>query len=208
MINQYKHVVFKPWIGKNFGKDGKKILALGDSFYCDGCDAGECYATANSTCSNKTTDGIHDYFAFLEGKPNNNYKFTTYTKFAKLIAGNKNLSTDGRKEIWDNIAFFNFIQTASLDQPRKSYPTKLYLDATEACKEVLEDILPDIVFCWGSKVWDFPALYEWQDLGDDEYSYGVYTIKGKKVLWVLIPHPSSYFSYDKWIPFVQKVLTM
>ena len=37
-----EHVFFKPWVGKNYQKrgfNGKKILVIGESFYCSEEDA-------------------------------------------------------------------------------------------------------------------------------------------------------------------------
>ena len=36
-----KHVFFKPWVGKDYSTGGifkKKILVVGESHYCDGCN--------------------------------------------------------------------------------------------------------------------------------------------------------------------------
>ena len=40
-MDKLKHVFFKPWIGKNYQSGGifpKKILVVGESHYCGGCE--------------------------------------------------------------------------------------------------------------------------------------------------------------------------
>ena len=112
-----KNVKFEPWEGKNYKKGGffgKKILVIGESFYCS-------EEEAVSTLTDKV---INDYLAIRRGeyRENNGRWTNTYLKFERSLVGKETTPEDSRT-IWDSIAFHNFLQVPILVQENPA-PTK------------------------------------------------------------------------------------
>ena len=79
-----KHLHFTPWIGKHYsttGYAGKRILALGESHYC------EKSSDATEDITRKVIADLFDPHSEHEAYKN------TYTKFAEALLGRNALST-------------------------------------------------------------------------------------------------------------------
>ena len=97
-------VKFKPWVGENYETgihQGKKLMILGESHYCANP---ETEATEDITI--KVIEDLLDPFSEYEGYKN------TYTKFAKAVVGEKQFSDETKKEFWQHVIFYNYVQTA------------------------------------------------------------------------------------------------
>lgn len=58
-----ENVFFKPWVGKNYHTGGifkKKILVVGESHYCGGCN--ECGLKYSPECDELTTTGVMEFY--------------------------------------------------------------------------------------------------------------------------------------------------
>ena len=96
-----KNVRFEPWKGENYltsGFKGKKILVIGESFYCS-------EEEAVATLTDKV---VTDYLAIrnAEYRENNGRWTNTYLKFERSLVG-KETTPEESREIWNSIAFYN-----------------------------------------------------------------------------------------------------
>lgn len=205
-----EHVFFKPWVGKDYesgGIFGKKILVLGESHTCGGCD--QCGLKYSSGCDEVNT--IKDMEILLSG-----YRDSwtpTFRKFERSLV-NEETTLERSKEIWNSVTFFNFLQVA-MDYSREGGTPEDYEEGRTAFLEVLDELQPDLVIVWGTS-----RLYEnlpgrengWIDGEEnivDNWSVpnGYYLLKsGKKTRVIAVYHPSTGYSWDWWYKVISKEL--
>lgn len=199
-----EHVFFKPWIGKNYetgGIFGKKILVLGESHYCTDANCTQCGIKYASECTDINTSEIIQWM--LDG---NTDKWTpTFKKFERSLV-NEETSPERSKEIWNSVAFFNFLQVA-LKGTRRGGTKEDYAEGRKAFLEVIEALQPDLIIVWGtSRLYsNLPGKEDgWingEPLVVDNWSVpnGYYQLKnGKKSRVIAVYHPSAAYSWDWW----------
>lgn len=193
---------FSPYIGKDYvrgGIFGKKILALGESHYCDtGCaDCGE--RGRHPECADftkKVVEWCLDPSVEREGWMN------TYLKFERSLVGKDTTPLESKK-IWDSIAFYNYLQVA-MGGAREAGSAQQYRDATEPFLDTLENLQPDALVVWGVRLWNNLPNRNWTDgpkITVDGYDVqnGFYTLSsGKKVKAVCVYHPSTGYDWSFW----------
>ena len=195
-------ICFSPYIGKDYvrgGIFGKKILALGESPYCDtGCaDCGE--RGRHPECADftkKVVEWCLDPSVEREGWMN------TYLKFERSLVGKDTTPLESKK-IWDSIAFYNYLQVA-MGGAREAGSAQQYRDATEPFLDTLENLQPDVLVVWGVRLWNNLPNRNWTDgpkITVDGYDVqnGFYTLSsGKKVKAVCVYHPSTGYDWSFW----------
>lgn len=87
---------FKPWIGSEYQQKNYKILVIGDSYYCGGCDRcgvyGNCSFEKMGKCSNFTQRVVKSYIDFRKGIGEKEKWMTkTYYPFDKIFYGKENV---------------------------------------------------------------------------------------------------------------------
>ena len=196
-----EHVFFKPWVGRNYENGGifnKKLLVLGESHYCGGCNQGG--LKYGKECEGFTKDTVINYLNGVKGEWTR-----TYRKFERSLV-NEYTTNERSKEIWNSLAFFNFLQV-DMVIPRKGGIPEEYEEGRVAFLEVLNELQPDLVIVWGIN-----RLYEnlpgkecgWMDGAEfkvDNHSIpnGYYQLNsGKKTKVIAVYHPSSRYSWDLW----------
>lgn len=96
-----KHVNAYPFVGKDYEKgflnSGKKVLILGHSHYNE--------ENAGAPCHHTFTQEIVD--GFVSGEDASFYR--GYTSQTKALL-NREISVDDRECVWNQLAFYNFIQ--------------------------------------------------------------------------------------------------
>lgn len=204
MINE---VFFDPWVGKNYGTErsifNKKVLILGDSHYCKCCE-GCGNRTLHPDCTDFTRKVVIDY---LDPAHKADWK-STYSTFINSML-NKSTSTEERADFFESVVFYNFLQISAGEDP---YSTKQY-DYTDdrylrAFYDVIDKTLPDVVICWGGKLWD-TLPNNWNNYGEAEKGAGIninndvfgkyytYPYRGdKRILLIGVRHPSMGFARD------------
>lgn len=196
------NIFFAPRIGKDYAKGGifgKKILALGESHYCDtGCiDCGHC--GKHPECSDFTSKVVEwclDPSQEREGWMN------TYLKFERSLVGKETTNLESRR-IWDSIAFYNFLQVA-MGGAREAGTNQQYIDAVAPFYDVLEDLQPDLLIIWGVRLWNNLPNKSWIDgpkvvVDGYDVQNGYYTLSsGKKVQAVCVYHPSTGYDWSFW----------
>ena len=197
---------FEPWVGRNYkngGIFGKKILALGDSHYCDSCvGCGVAGGIRDNVDFTKNT--VKDY---LERSYGTKGWPTTYKKFERILSGNLNTDKSDAISIWNSIAFYNFLQTANNSYARTAYLDEYYDKSLPYFWTVIDELAPDIVIVWGSKVWEHLPNDGWVDNPIDNYEYvGYYERNGKKITFIDIYHPSYPHSLEEESRIIKRII--
>jgi hypothetical protein len=104
-----ENIYLKPWVGKNYEKgfNGKKLMVVGVSHY----------ATPEEWNPDFTTYIVKDCYLNPECERENWMK--TYTVFERALAG-REISGKEKNEVWDSLAFWNFIQEPMSDWKGKA----------------------------------------------------------------------------------------
>lgn len=196
-----KHVRFEPWIGKNYqtnGFNGKKILVIGESFYCSEED-GKKYAT---TLTEKV---VTDYLAIRNGefRENDGGWTNTYLKFERSLVG-KETTPDNSQEIWNSIAFYNYLQIP-MSGARESGSILDYKNAEKAFFEVINELQPDLIIVWGvGKLFNNLPEDRWTwgkplDIDGWDINNGYYQLDNEKqARCIAVYHPSTGYQWDWW----------
>ena len=208
-----KNVFFKPWIGKVYesgGIFGKKVLVVGESHYCDKDICPECGNPEHGEkCAKFTTDVVNSY---LSEDENNGRWTATFKKFEKSMVGHDTTPNESH-EIWDSIAFYNFLQRA-MNGPRQAGAYADYENSEPAFWDVMEELQPEVMIAWGvTRMYDnMPGGNAWsseEDIVVDGYHIrnGWYTLKsGKRVRAIWVYHPSAGYSWDWWHKVIKDIL--
>jgi hypothetical protein len=163
-------IVFEPWIGSRFtqaNRFGTRVLVLGESHY----------GPESETRSTVTTEVVR--------KLAQNERHAFFTKISKVLLeldGKTWLDNNSRSEVWEHIAFYNYIQGFVGTESRVRPSPELWNAAQVPFFQVLEKLTPQVILVLGK-----------------ELSQHLPTILGK-VEVCRIQHPSTGFSYAKWNP--------
>lgn len=200
---------FNPRKGEKYdtGINGKKILVVGDSFYCTKttCDYySECTDTENrnsskydETCperlKHKAARGkvtpLHDEPTVAIDEYES-YAYLNFKGLLQLLMG----EASEKINVWDYVAFTNYIQfflpnsrTSSAFIDKKNYL---------AFKEVVKELKPNVVVTWGNAVADaIRNEYGIEDikneLKDNQYYCNKMKIDGHSFNILNLYHPSS-----------------
>ena len=175
-MHEFPGVTFHPWIGANYGREsrfGVRLLVLGESHYDNNPEYSDC---------GFTQEVVHDWAL------NNRARF--FTIIAKVLHGSEDwIDDEVRSEIWEHIAFYNFVQSV-VPSPRKPPTFRQWREAQDPFDTVLKCLKPDAVLILGSRLSDH--LLNRPD----------------NVTFSAIVHPSSsHFRYNEAIPAFKKLLT-
>lgn len=208
-----KNQFFEPFIGKRYaeGINGKRILVLGASFYCDRVKC-PLFASCTSVimkdssafdtkCPEYQPAGkkLHLEPSYcVEDAP------VTYQRFAAYMG--KHLGTDDYDTVWDHLAFTNYVQFF-LPATNGSFRETSWSDISErdlaAFTEVVQRLQPDIVIVWGSVINSClkernPYLADRKELQETKYYICHLNIPGaEKPIAIINPyHPSSSAWYS------------
>lgn len=198
-----EHVFFKPWEGRDYktgGIFGKKILAIGESFYCSEEDVKK--LPEGTSLTDKV---VKDYLAIRDGeyRENNGRWTNTYLKFERSLTGEETTPEDSHK-IWNSIAFYNYLQVP-MSGAREPGTPEDYKESEKAFLEVIEELQPELIIVWGvTKLFYSLPEEKWtegEDLIVDGYPVknGYYQLKNEKSSRLIaVNHPSTGYSRDRW----------
>ena len=164
------NVIFEPYVGEEYhcGYEGKKLLILGDSHYCDRKYVQMYVPTAESEkkeicqrleecqqleeCQN-ITNNVLDRFLKYKNKMQQ-YEggwMKTFSRFTNIFLNNNNLTFDEIDEFWNCVMFYNYVQVAMDHWGIK--PEKHDFDNSQtAFFEVLKEYKPDLIIVWGKRL--------------------------------------------------------
>ena len=196
-----KYVRFEPWKGKNYlttGFNGKKILVIGESFYCSEEEADKYAATL-------TEKIVNDYLAIRNGefRENKGEWTNTYLKFERSLVGEET-TPERSREIWNSIAFYNYLQIP-MSGARESGSPIDYKNAEKAFFEVINELQPDLIIVWGvGKLFNNMPEDRWTwgkrlDVDGWDINNGYYQLDNEKqVRCIAVYHPSTGYQWDWW----------
>lgn len=163
-------VVFDPWIGsKYFGENyfGLRVLVLGESHYGDVLESRPTV----------TTEVVR-----LLAQNERHVFFTKVSKVLLGLDGNTWLDNKQRGEIWEHIAFYNYIQGFVGNDSRIRPSSDLWKASTQPFLEVVQKLSPAVILVLGKELGShIPSLADHIEV-------------------CCIQHPSTGFVYDRWNP--------
>lgn len=185
---------FTPWVGNNYhdgGIFGKKILVIGNNHYCTNrascacCGVDGAGFSLDNNCYNFTSSIIEEYLAYKNGIAEFDSWMNTFSHFQNAL-DSKSPSCD----IWNSLAFYNYLQTAINNDNNKtssnaiySLHIKDYHNSEECLWDVISQLMPDYIIIWGSII---------------RNHVGEEILKRTKSPVLFIRHPSIGFSTDYW----------
>lgn len=195
-----KEPFFKPYIGEGFRNPennifgGLKILALGHNHYCyellkakkldSNAECGTQCTGYTESCHELTSMVVKQFIEYCLGNGEFSAFMNTYSKFANALT---NYAFD-RDTVWDNIAFYNYCQSA-VSHDAELPGQDNYTNSQEAFIEVLKTLKPHVVICWSRElVYMNTPSNNWT--APDNGHPGYYTIDGDKIPMFAIHHPS------------------
>ena len=214
---------FLPWIGNDceFGvtytpkgelvygtkqDPGVRLLALGESHYADDFDK------TDPKFHDFTKEVVRDYLAGRSGKQNFQRWMNTLLKFERSISGNETSGLESQ-EIWNHLAFYNFLQTP-LSMPRMQPNDTELVESKKPFFKVLDLLEPDIILVWGRRLYsslpmesDYFTGKEGEGIYIDGYRADslIYCKKnGHQSLAISLYHPSVGFDWRFWNSIIKK----
>lgn len=205
---QFEHAFFHPFVGEKYkdgtGIGGKKVLVIGDSFYCtigkckhyhkctdtekkDSSEFNECCPErignkeenepVKPLCDEPTV-AITEY---------NSYAYQNFKSFLKLFV-------DGDENAWKYVAFTNYIQFFLPEY--RTNGAFIGEKNNKAFEEVVSFLKPDVVVTWGNAVADnirnsYGIGKIIDELKSNQYYLAHLTVEEHKFTMVYLYHPSS-----------------
>jgi hypothetical protein len=190
-------VHYRPWVGKNYENGklyGKRIMILGESHY--GKELGEV---------NDTTSQVIEEAEFQ-------HLYTT--RFLRMVppavmgySSSDSLTHEQRKEFWDSVLFYNYIQESVNGGPRGSRTNKQWSDAVEPFLEVINQYKPEIILVFGVGIGNNLTRKNAVNKDIKGLKAVEYTLnEGIKSIAVAVRHPAGGMSYKEVHNVVDKIL--
>ena len=185
------NVFFDPWEGKNYSGATPKCLVVGESHYAK-----------QEVSPNFTRDLIREH---SQGEFNHKY----FTRILQVYTGKPHLEVD-RKTSWDELSFFNYVQSLVGNSPGVG-PTKAQFAAARGpFRQVLATLKPQCILVLSKRLWNEISSDGQQGeplrIGNETRETLVYPFSGGEAIATWIPHPSYYFSAPMWSPWVKSLL--
>lgn len=173
-------VRFAPWVGDAYasGFQGVRTLLVGESHY-----------GAKRYERPTVTSELIKALAFGERHPQSTRKLKRHPHYAKIMcavmgfSSSRGSSTARRRHFWDQVAYYNFIQTF-LEKPRLAPSAGAWARGDRPFTEVMRCLDPQIVVCFSKR-----------------NGKRVRALAGDMPV-VVINHPSSGFSYAETNPLI------
>ena len=163
---------FKPYKGNGYHMgffNGKKVLVLGASHYCtynndskkfncpvwDLCTSKEIKDSSvfNATCPYNKEHHIDEMLENSARLELENFlgddNYTTYQNFTMALMDSFNFAD--KQSVWDRLAFVNYVQYF-LPSTETPVQTKDDLRNFDALLKTIDELSPDIIIIWGTKV--------------------------------------------------------
>lgn len=197
-LNDSDGIRFLPWIGNKYGENsrfGIGVLVLGEAHY----------GSKRDYTKSLTRDYTGEY---IRGCWNHRF----WTGIGQVLMGCSQWDFE-RSELWDHIAFYNYLQWFAAEGPRQAPQKKFWNQSEQPFKLVLHILKPKLVLVLGERLWswlpteDRPGStlqIEGETQTRETCLYatgpGTFCLAGR------IRHPSAAFSWSKWYPYVKAYL--
>lgn len=160
-------VKFHPFVGEKYhdSRYGLRVLVLGESHY---------NPIGWEEYSPDFTQRVVDDLAYVPGK-------LFFSKLTNILLGRRGYPTnEERREAWQHVAFYNFIQEFVGGEARVAPTRAMWAAAQAPLVEVVRQLEPDVIIVLGSRLWN--------KVGELPPHF--------PVEWCSIIHPSSSMSYE------------
>lgn len=127
-----------PFVGEKYrnSRYGVRIMVLGESHY----------SYEEYTGANFTQKVIADC-AYVPG-------FAFFSKLTNVLRGRIDWPTDEeRREIWQHVAFYNFVQEFVGGESRIAPTREMWREAQKPFQEVVRTLEPDVILVLGARLW-------------------------------------------------------
>lgn len=183
--------MFEPWLGRHWNSpsnyfQGRRILILGESHYCS---AEEPWLIGKSLPS--ATVEVVEKWAI-----GNRHRF--FTGVTQVITGRKRweLSSEEIREIWDSVAFFNYIPVFVASGPRTRPTPDMFSQGAGPFTDFVETERPDLIIVCGYTLWWHVLMNLRNPPSSEPHTIPSYKI-GPSIA-MRMKHPSAGFSSDHW----------
>lgn len=208
-------VKFRPWIGENYEKplnvmlrkNRVRLLVLGEAHYGP-------KKNNQSEFTNK----------MVCGAINGVYSFRFITQIGQSLSGESRLDMgeENFRKVWNDIAFYNYIQQIVGENARTKPTHKMSVDAIEPFLSVLQTLKPTHVWVCGHRLWhhclpndaeaiNYDGAYEERGkikVPGYTAAIGAYTVRGVRSIVFRTYHPSySKFSWKTVHEVLKKILS-
>lgn len=192
--------MFKPWVGASYGASdlfgGKRILVVGESHH-----------SREHPLGSVVPDLTQRVMAHYRASQARGMWMRTLDNVAWALSGKSryqlsNVNHRGEYDVWDKIAFYNYIPVVLAEGARDKRPTpEHYLMAVEPFDMVLKELLPEILIISGYGLLPWLIKAHWPnaiekpwDFKGDFVDVASYT----RLRVIRMIHPSSGFSHARW----------
>lgn len=173
--------VLPPWIGPHYSRQPVKILLLDEShdFFNN--------ARERVEFTQSVIGDVRQYNAVKWGKTR------MFSRIFFALTGKKveDASLEEWAAFWDGTAFYNYLQTVKLKDPRAGVAPELWIKSKQAFFDTLKELQPDIVLAFGhdlfGKIWEMREKRHIDDHHLDLLVPGL----DKAIRVVKFRHPSS-----------------
>ncbi|WNM57733.1 hypothetical protein [Candidatus Nitrospira allomarina] len=128
---------FDPWVGTKYryeGFNGLKVLILGESHYGD----------AGTETAELTSEVVKEW-----GQEKRSRFFTVTQKLIQGTASGERVLAQDRKEFWEQVAFYNYIQEFVGAGPRQRPAQEMWERSAAAFNDTLGELEPNVLVVLG-----------------------------------------------------------
>ncbi|CAH2394144.1 hypothetical protein [Mesorhizobium ventifaucium] len=202
--------MFKAWVGAKFGVadnfvSGRRVLVLGESHHADEHPVGSV-----------VPEMTHDTMRLYASGTRERWR-RTFDNLAWAVSGKnrQHLERDGKRsepEVWDSLAFYNYIPVVLAPRPRSYRPTSALFGGERtisAFEQVLAETKPEIVLIWGYELFPWVIRNHYADYEGHPWSFSGEWIdlpRNPPIRAVRMKHPSTGFSAAAWHGVVRRAL--
>ncbi len=189
-------IAVHPWIGTNYENPAYfkyKTLILGESNYTNPPE------NFNSTLVLRC---IEDDLDQKNPDRDSNGFCRFSTKIRRVIFGRD--ESLGPAGLWNNVAFYNFVQALAGDKSRIRPSAQMWMDSVAAFIEIVEKLQPSRILVLGKANWR-NVLSNIRHEPLDSYVARL-IIGSNSITAGYINHPSSALAYATWQPITRQLL--
>jgi len=201
-------ITWLPWIGTKYKSADNKILIVAESHYALGNTQEEVEYNIKSSLNDEFFTRECIWESVIDGDWQNKMTENLHRALVKTNDFNKN-------SLWDNIAFYNFVQRP-MDYTKKERPQWIdYFNGWKSFIDLVDILNPDEClfvgvessnsFCYAMESQEIP--YEQVEWLDGQGAYGrkfAFIRNDKRIPVTSIKHTSQFFSWEQWHQFLTK----
>lgn len=181
-----------PWIGREYFRSEHRLLIVGESHYLTGTKS-----NLQEVSQPDFTRNVIQTFCVDHNKPQ-----PTFDNLIRCLSGEQKLTAKMRAEMWQQLAFYNFVQRPMKTNQKR--PTKEDLQkGWNVFAELIKILQPTECIFVGFAAADNSNPYRCRRSKEKvgKYAARLFTVKTDEqnvCPCIAIKHTSQYFSWTKW----------